>query len=195
MAYVKSIVLGIGIVIVFALVLWQGIEAFYPSPQWEDFCTQQEFTPRLVKPEVTCTSSTELQQQEQQCYTQKGQPIYNYNENGCAMSVKECDFCQRELEEAQLRHAKIVFVISIITGILALIIGYAILSVEPVGSALIGSAVWAIFYGSVVNWHNFSDIWRFVLLFAVLILLIWIAIRLNKRAHYPRYRNFPGRGS
>ncbi len=195
MVYVKNIVLGIGIVIVFALVLWQGIEAFYPAPRWENLCTQQEFTPRLIKPEVSCQSPTELQQQEQQCYNQKGQPIYDYDENGCPINVKECDFCQREFEKAELRHAKIVFVISLIAGILALIIGYAILSVEPVGSALMGSAVWAIFYGSIVNWRNFSDIWRFALLFAVLVLLIWIALRLNKRSHYPRYRNLPGRGS
>ncbi len=180
MIKVKNIVLGIGIVVVFALVLWQGIEAFYPSPKYDDFCSGRIYPEAIpLKENVICTRSQQLIQEEQQCYLQKGSPVYNYDQNGCQISVKECDFCNNEFEKARDKHAKIVFIISLITGIITLFVGYGVLSIEPVGSALIGSGIWAIFWGSVMNWRNFSNIWRFLLLFLTLLLLIWIALRLN----------------
>ena len=60
-------------------------------------------------------------------------------------------------------------------------IGYGVLSIEPVGSALMASGIGALFYGSVRNWENLSDVWRFLLLLVPLILLVWFALRLNSQ--------------
>ncbi|MBS3088731.1 hypothetical protein J4402_03025 [Candidatus Pacearchaeota archaeon] len=179
---IKNLVLGIGIVVVFALVLWQGIEAFYPSPKYDDFCSVNRFDyPKIIPSGIQCASSQQLQAQEQQCYQDKGQPVYEYDDNGCQISIKECDYCNKEYESARDAHSKIVFVISIIVAFIAIIFGYAILSIEPVGSALLGSGIWAIFYGTLINWRNFTEIWRFLLLLIALILLILIAYRLNSQ--------------
>ena len=182
---IKNLILGIGIVVIFGLALWQGIEAFYPSPQYDDFCTPGRFEAYypLKTPAVgeSCTYTQELRDAEARCYSEKGQPIYEYDDKGCYISVRECDYCQRDFEEAQDAHSKIVFIIAVIIGVITLIIGYGVLSVEPVGSALIGSGIWAIFWGSAINWRNFSNIWRFLLLLAALILIVWFALRLNKK--------------
>ena len=183
---VKSVVLGIGIFIVFMLMLGYGIEAFYPSPKYDDFCSAGRFEgpyPAKAYPitgEQNCTFSRQLQEQQDKCYADKGQPIFEYDDNGCTIAIKNCDFCNKEFEEANKAYTKVVFIIALIAGIITLILGYAILSVEPVGSALMASGVGAIFYGSVRNWQNLSDVWRFLLLFVALILLIWIALRLNR---------------
>jgi len=148
---VKNLVLGIGIVIVYALVLWQGVEAFYPSPQFDDYCS--EVIPKPILDE------------------------------GSRVPIKiEDDFkeCREEFNSARDSHSSVVFVIALIVGILTLVLGYFVLSVEPVGSALIGSGIWAIFWGSVINWRNFSNIWRFLLLLFALVLLIWLTLRLNR---------------
>ena len=181
----KNILLGIGIVVVFALALWQGIEAFYPSPTYDDYCKGLYSTyPTPVKPYQepysNCTFSRPLQQESDECTFDGGTAIYDYDDNGCIISIKECNYCNQEFNEADKSHSSKVFFISLIVGILALIIGYSILSVEPVGSALIGSGIWSLFFGSVINWRNFSNIWRFLLLIIALILLIWFALRLNK---------------
>ena len=185
MINVKNLVLGIGIVVIYALVLWQGIEAFYPSPQYDDFCKAGRFdTYYPAKPiavgEPNCTFSRELQDKQNQCYTDKGQPVFEYDERGCTVDVKECDYCQRDFEKAQDAHSKIIFIIAIIIGVITLIVGYGVLSTEPVGSALIGSGIWAIFWGAAINWRNFSSVWRFLLLLVALVLVIWFALRLNK---------------
>ncbi len=180
---VKNLVLGLGIIIVFALVLWQGIEAFYPSPQYNNYCNTSQYSypiPEKYPAAVNCTYSKTLREAEQTCAQNGGQPIYDYNDQGCTSAVKTCDYCNKEFNQAQDAYSKTIFIISIIVGILTLIIGYSVLTTEPVGSALMGSGVWAFFYGSVINWRNLSNIWRFLLLLAALILLIWIAIHINK---------------
>jgi len=74
-----------------------------------------------------------------------------------------------------------VFIISLVVGLMAFLVGHLVLNMEPVGSALIGSGIWAIFWGAVINWRNFSDVWRFLLLLLALILLIWLAIQSNQK--------------
>lgn len=171
----KNIVLGIGIIIVFGLALWQGIEAFYATPQYEDFCGDVR-TAEVIDNQARCEEIggrwNAYETNEPRAVKPSGEIVNGY-----------CDrdyTCRQEYDDARDRHSQVVFIISLIVGIIALIVGYSILSLEPVGSALMGSGIWAIFWGSAINWRNFSDIWRFLLLLLALILLIWFAWHLNK---------------
>ena len=181
---VKNIVLGVGIFIVFMLMLGYGIEAFYASPKYESYCSGAEFRYQgKVYPggiEQNCKFSKSLVEEENACYASGGQPIFEYDNSGCSIGLKECNLCNKEFNDARIAHDKIVFVIALIAGIITLFVGFSILSVEPVGSALMAAGVGAIFYGSVRNWENLSNVWRFLLLVVALVLLVWIALRLNK---------------
>jgi len=161
----KNIILGIGIVVVFALTLWQGIEAFYPSPEYTDYC------PEMRSFEFVNTS--------ERCNELEGKWNSYYPKTEIEGYCDLDFYCREDYNDAQDQRSQRVFFISLIIGIIALIIGYSVLKVEPVGSALMASGIWSFFYGSVINWRNFSDIWRFLLLVLALILLIWLALRLN----------------
>jgi hypothetical protein len=185
---VKNLVLGVGIFIVYLLVLNFGIKAFYAAPQYEDFCSGQQYYypsyPDLAAVKgasgVNCTLSPTPQQQDM-CTRDGGYMVTSsYDANGCAESFT-CDMCNKNLADAQKDYGQKVFIISIIVGIITIIIGFTILSIEPVGSALMASGVGALVYGSMSNWANLSNIWRFLLLLAALVLLVWITIRLNKK--------------
>lgn len=182
---VKNLVLGVGIFIVYLLMLNYGIQAFYPSPQYNDFCKNNPqyyypgSTPVKPAPEINC-SVTPTQQQYDQCSEEGGSLAADtYDANGCAAAFK-CDMCNKDWVDAQKAHSKVVFVISLIVGMLTLLVGWLFLTFEPVGSSLMASGVGAFVYGSIMNWNNLSDIWRFLLLFVALVLLIWIAYMLNK---------------
>ncbi|MBI3334367.1 hypothetical protein HYZ97_02680 [Candidatus Pacearchaeota archaeon] len=165
---VKNLVLGVGIVIVFALLLWQGIEAFYPSPEWDDYCGDV-YQPRTISTEKTSEFVAET---EEQCLLNNGTWRNGY-----------CDYyyeCQQDFDAAQKEHSAVAFWISVIAGVIVLILGFFFLSVEPVGSALIGSGIWAFVFGTVINWQNFTDIWRFLLLLIAFVLLVWLTLRLNR---------------
>ncbi len=178
---VRNLVLGIGIFIVYVLMLVYGIEAFYPSPEYNDFCKGVE-SEKYLRPFDfgNCTFSRAIQEQSDLCYANDGFPDYDYTDAGCVSAVKECNYCAKNFNEVSKEHAKIVFVIALIAGIITLLIGYVVLAIEPVGSALMAAGIGAIFYGSVRNWDNLSDVWRFLLLLVALILLIWIAVRVNR---------------
>lgn len=177
---VKNLVLGIGIFIVFMFVLHNGIRAFYDAPQYEDFCDNNPFIEKPYYFSQNCSYSNELRLQEQECYNLEGYPIYRYDKNGCNISVEKCDFCNRDYENAKKDYNKTIFLISLIIGILVLIVGYAVLYVEPVGSSLMASGIGAVVYGTIVNWENLGNLGRFLLLLLALVILIWIALRLNK---------------
>lgn len=191
---VKNLVLGIGIFVVFLLMLHFGIETFYASPRYDDFCKIGDFSGRYPDKTIpmysgNCSYSAQLREQEQACYNQNGQPVYGYDSLGCSVSVSECNLCNTYFEDAQAKHDKAVFLIALIAGILVLLVGFGILNVEPVGSALMASGVGAIFYGSMRNWANLANIWRFLLLLLAFCLLIGIALRLNKTDKSYRRKN------
>ncbi|MEK6908941.1 MAG: hypothetical protein AABX23_02730 [Nanoarchaeota archaeon] len=175
----KKFILGLGIFIVFALSLFQGLETFYPTPQWDDFCTNHA-GPIGIKEPTSCSNLPDLQTKAEQCWESKGQFVYEYDSNGCAIDGY-CDGCSIDYENALDKHSQRVFIIAILVGILVFVAGLFLLSTEPVGSALMASGIWSVFYGVVKNWRNFTDSWRFLLLFVLLIVLIWVALRFNKK--------------
>jgi len=174
----KNFILGLGIFIVFALVLWQGFEAFYPSPEWSDFCDEgvRSVIPRNL--ETSCTFPEELSIKQNSCEDAKGYFILEYDLAGCPVSG-ECSTCQIDYNEAQEAHSQAVFLVSLVIGVIALAIGFFVLSLEPVGSALMASGVWSFFWGTAINFRNFSNITRFLLLLAVLVVLVLFTLKVN----------------
>lgn len=181
---VKNLILGIGIFVVFLLMLGYGIEAFYPSPKYDSFCQLGLGGSYPINAYdyvgTNCTFNKQLQESADKCMQDSGFPVYDYNDAGCNVAIKECNYCQKNFDEADDSYSKVVFIISLIVGLIALFVGYRYLSVEPVGSALMASGVGSIFYGSIRNWQNLSDVLRFLLLLIALVFLIWIAMRINR---------------
>lgn len=179
---IKNFVLGAGILVIYALALWQGIQAFYPEPEYEDFCDERAVPKRFIGDGgvVGCDSPPGLLDKQQACLDAEGRFVFEYDSDGCPVDGY-CDSCSLEYEDARDVYSRNVFIIALVIAVITFIAGFAVLSVEPVGSALMASGVWAVFYGTVINWRNFGNITRFVILFVVLVLLIWIALRLNKK--------------
>lgn len=186
---VKNLVLGIGIFVVYMMMLVYGIQAVKPSPQYDDFCASTLYegsSPTKGYDASLCKYNRTIEDQASACTAQKGMPIYEYNDLGCARAIKECNMCQTQFMDAQEAYQKTVFILAVIIGIITLLVGFTILSVEPVGSSLMASGIGAIFYGSAQNWVNLSNIWRFLLLVVALVLLVLIAIKNNTASDTPR---------
>jgi len=160
---VKNLVLGLGIFIIFLFVLNYGIKTFYSEPKWEDYCGEVKAIP--LEKNINLT--------QQMCEDQGGEWTQEY-----------CDYyseCQKEYNLKKDSFNMKFFIISLIVGIITIIVGYGILSVEPVGSALIASGIGGIVEGTFMNWEGLSDFIKFILLLLVLIFLIYLAIRTNKK--------------
>ncbi len=177
----KNFILGVGIFVVFALVLFQGLETFYPSPKYEDYCSFRSGP--ILSGKIDCPAIPEIQLKADACWKIKGEFVYEYDTNGCAVNGY-CDDCSINYNNDLDSHSNKVFVISIVIGVIVFVLGLFLLSTEPVGSALMASGIWSVFYGVVVNWRNFSNSWRFLLLFVLLIVLIWVALRFNTKRKF-----------
>jgi len=175
---IKSVVLGLGIIVVYMLALHQGMETFYPTPEYDDFCDVR--VGPLGREPINCQNAPELQRKAEMCYQSKGEFVYEYDLNGCAVDGF-CDDCRIDYESALDVHSNKVFVIAVIIGIVVFVAGLFLLATEPVGSALMASGILSLFYGVVQNWRNFTQAWRFLLLFILLIVLIWVALRFNDK--------------
>ena len=174
----KNFVLGFGIVILFMLVLWQGFEAFYPSPEWGDYCDEGIRRPVPRNLDSVCEFPEEVNVKQASCGKADGYFIYEYDSKGCVVDGV-CDDCQIEYNDAQEARSQVVFLISLVIGIAALVVGFFFLSLEPVGSALMVSGLWAFFWGTAINFRNFSNITRFLLLLAVLVVLVVFTWKIN----------------
>lgn len=171
----RSFVLGVGIFIVYLLALFQGIQTFYPSPQYNDFC---DLSIGKSFPLEGCSFSTELRNKETSCYSLGGNFVYEYGDNGCPVDGY-CDECGISYDRALDNYANRLFLISIVLGIIVLVVGLFLLKKEPVGSSLLASAIFTVFFGVVRNWRNFTESWRFFLLFVLLVALVWLTLRLE----------------
>ena len=181
MIQLKNLILGIAIALLFAFTVGYGINAFYPSPQYDDFCKSAEFS-RPVKIDVgavyrNCTDTYYLYDQ---CYQQNLFPIPSYNENGCVVSI-ECSTCQKDYDASQASYSRKVFIIAGIAGIIAIITGALIPFAVPISSGLMGGGLLSILYGNIVQWRNFDNVMRFIILFAWLVIVLGLAYWINKR--------------
>ncbi len=170
---VKNIILGLGIVVVFGLVLWQGIQTFYPSPEYNDFCDANKGYESIYNA-TSCEANGGK-------WTQDAYPrpeVDNVKVTGYCDNYYQCNL---DYQEANDSWSWKVFIICFVVGLILLLVGLFVSIPEPIGSSLIGSAVLSIFSGSMVNWRNFESAWRFVLLLVVLGLLIGLAIKFNKK--------------
>jgi hypothetical protein len=174
----KNFVLGVGIFVVYLLVLIQGIQTFYPDPDYSDYCGDR-YPKGLGGRGLDCPSTpSEVINQRDSCYDVDGIFIEEYDENGCLIGGY-CDECSIEYEKDTDAYTSNIFLICILIGLVVFFMGLYLLKKEPVGSALIASSIFTIVFGTARNWRNFTESWRFLILFVLLVLLIWFTLKIN----------------
>lgn len=174
----RKFVLGFAIGIVFTLFIFYGIRTFYPEPDWNQMCGRANPYAYPVGKEPGTVDQSRCDSlvgtmDNLSCKSQYKMTYYNSSLN-CYVPV--CNTCQEQFDNAKEKYDSNVFIISIVSGGVALIIGVA-LGVEAVGSGLMFGGVLTIFVGVVRNWGHLGNIAKFLILGAVLAGLIYIGYR------------------
>jgi len=190
---VRNLILGIGIVLVYALLLWQGFSTFYPRPDFESYCGEKEFrVPRSLGEPFDCQTPLEVTTAINLCYEVDNYFHSDYDENGCVIGGF-CDDCNKQYESSRQSHGMIEFVAMLILGIITFTVGYFILSIEPVGNSLIAASIWTVFFGTVSNIEYIGKFFLFFMLLAVFVALIWLAMRFNRKISEKRPNKSPSK--
>jgi len=163
----KKNVLSISIALIFVFFIGYGIETFYDSPEYSDFC---DYSNRPVKLDI---DSKENCLQYNGTWEVYDKPLVDGKTGWCDL-YKEC---QEKYDSVREDYSKNVFIITFIIGIISLFIGSYLINVESVGSGIMGGSTLTIIYGTLIYWSDLNDLLRFVILGIVLGILIWIGYK------------------
>ena len=170
----KSKILTIGIALLLVFFIFIGIETFYPSPKYENFC-KEELNFKSYETQAVCEEA-------------KGKWMENYPKPICPPSEKcpqgYCDiqyFCRKDFEEVNKAYEHDVFLLGVSFGIVLFIIGF-LLQLETVGAGITGGSVIIMTVAVVRYWGNLSDYAKFGILGLALAVLIYIAYKRTTKA-------------
>lgn len=167
----KNVVIGIAIILMTIFVAVYGINTFYSSPEYEDFC--DEIKPvKTINDSVACESiGGKWTPQDIRCIT-----------TPCVQGYCDNDFtCREEYEIAREVYSRNLFLITLPLGIIIIVLGTLIFKLEAVGAGLMGGGVGIVLWG-VGGFWNFADDWlKFLLSLAGLLILIWLAYYFNRK--------------
>ncbi len=169
----KEAAVTVAIAILFTTFVLVTIDAFYPRPEYEDYC---EFKPSRVplnKESVDCDFQTTGL--EDQCYQEEGTPRFDYDDQGCRV-FKECDYCSKEYDNAQEKYSNNLFIILAPLGALAILWG-VYYRPEFLGSGFMFSGIILMFYGTVQNFEDLNKYFKSFVILMELLLVLFIAYK------------------
>jgi ABC-type uncharacterized transport system fused permease/ATPase subunit len=172
-----TILVGVFIAIMVITLFNLLVSYVYEPPAYEKYCNGT-YGLYPVKADynyqANCKFSQELQTEQEKCYGEMGQPVFSYDANGCAVSLKKCDLCPKEFEEAMKKYNRHTFFVFAAIGFILIVVGLFISNLLiqiitlPAGAVLvIESAV-----------RNFDDKLYVIITFSLLIIAaVYLAIK------------------
>ncbi|NQV91089.1 hypothetical protein HQ489_01305 [Candidatus Woesearchaeota archaeon] len=164
----KKFLLTFAIAIIFVFFIGYGIEVFHDPPEYQDFC-----------PEVYHLDNETACQAAGGTWSDGLDP----GVEGIKQPIPaEKRFCSNKLDcyigyqELQDKHDLVVFVVAIIIGILAIVVG-VILNKDAISTGILAGGVLLLLYGTIRYWRHADDVLKFILLGIALAVLIWLGYK------------------
>lgn len=158
----KRVIFSVAIAFISVFFFAYAVQAFYPAPEYDDFCDRSAYQKNIVS-EEGCNEAGGR-------WTEHERDSLNMDISGwCDVNY----FCQIEYDEVRKPYERNVFFANLIIGVIVFVVAF-FLALEAVSSGLMGGAVMLIVYGSMRYWGELSDIWRTSMLGFALAVLIWL---------------------
>lgn len=165
----KNFVLGVAIFILTLFVSMYGINTIYPSPNYEDYCSQ-------TLSQITLKS---------ECVNAGGKWIdYSAEEKPVAGPVGRCEApadCYKKFDDVNENYSKKVFIIAVPLAILIIALGAFIFHLNAVGVGLMFGGVGTLVWGAGGYWRYADNLFKFIISLVGLVILIFLAYWFNKR--------------
>ena len=163
----------IGIVVVLNLFFNYTLSLIYPAPEYEDFCPQSQV---VTVPDTQNECVAQGGQWTDNAYY--GPPSQSYGEASKPVPKGYCDLqftCRQAFENAQDPYNKNVFIVLVVLGALAVLVGNLLKGNEVISNGLALGGVLSFIIASMRYWSSADDLFRVIILAIALGLLIWIA--------------------
>jgi len=160
----KLVIFSVAVAFVSVFFFAYAIQAFYPAPNYEDFCD--------VGNKVFINNSADCESIGGKWTDYEGEAIPVGREGWCDRDFE----CRQKYDSVRKIYERNVFFANLGIGIVVFVVAL-FLGLEAVSSGLMGGAVILIVYGTMRYWGELSDIWRTVFLGIALAILIWLGYK------------------
>jgi len=172
-----TIIIGIFIAIMIITLFNLIVTYFYKVPTYNDFCNGIGASPYTgANPEqcANCTFSTDLQEQTNNCTEANGIAIYDYNDRGCIIDLKECNLCNQNYQNATTVYNRNTFFVYAAIGF-ALIVAGLFISTLLIQIIALPAGAFLVIEAAI---KNFDDKLYIIITFSLLIIAaIFLALK------------------
>ncbi len=160
----KNSLVTIAIALLFVFFIGYGIEVFDATPRYEDYCPKNLYE---MQTQETCEQAGGVWQAYEKRESTMPSP------GGFCSEPQEC---RDAFQDVNSDHDKVVFITSLIIGVIGFITGI-LLKKEIISNGLLGGSVLLLLYGTIRYWQYASNILKFVLLGVALTIVIWLTYK------------------
>lgn len=185
----KKFGVGLAIIIIFNLFVNYGINTFYQSPKYEDFCNSERLKQSLNTREscevVGGLWTENVGYETKRLYApvseltpaEKPIPIVEI-QNQQPSGWCDQDFsCRKNFEGVNNIYRRNVFVVWVIAGIAAIVASFFFTTVQMLSTSFMFSGLLALLIGTIQYWSAMQDYLRFIILGIALSILVYLAYK------------------
>ncbi|PIV31860.1 hypothetical protein COS33_00965 [Candidatus Wolfebacteria bacterium CG02_land_8_20_14_3_00_37_12] len=188
----KKFGIGLAIVIVFNLFINYGINTFYKSPKYEDFCNPERLKQSLNTRE-SCevvgglwTENVGYETKRLYAPISESAPLMPAEKPIPIVEIQNqqpsgwCDqdfSCRKDFDKVNDVYRRNVFVVWIIAGIAAIIASFSFTAVQILSTSFMFSGLLALLIGTIQYWSAMQDYLRFIILGIALGILVYLAYK------------------
>ncbi len=171
----QQIILGIGIIVLLVAFILYGLEVFFPTPQYDEFCDYH------AKPRPYYEEPTQeiCEKGEGRWFPREGPCPAVMPEKGVSCPAGYCDFdfyCRQDFDKAQEKQSRMILLLTSIIGV-GLIIAGLFVKISVVSNPLMIGGIIVFFRGVMGAWNFLSKYLQLFLLGALLAILLWVAYK------------------
>lgn len=174
------ILFGVFVAVMLTIFVNLVVSYLYEGPVYEDYCANSFSGPYPIKYGVdtsscqNCTFSKDLQEQVANCEQGGGMPVYDYDSKGCTSSLKDCDVCSKEFDQAAKEYNRKTFFIYASVGFVLIVFGLFI-SVLLLQIVLLPAGAFLVIESAT---KNFDDKLFVIIVFGLLIVAaLYLALK------------------
>lgn len=175
--FALTIILGIFIAIMLTVLVNLTVDYIHPGPEYDTFCkgAMAYAGPYIGEIKGTsCSFNKAVQDSAEACLNDGNTPIYEYDNNGCVISLKDCNDCQKRFDDNMKEYNRVVFFVFAAIGFILIAAG---LFVAPLllQIALLPSGAILVIESAM---RNFDSKLLVIIVFALLIVAaIYLALK------------------
>ncbi|MFH1509458.1 MAG: hypothetical protein ABIE68_04805 [bacterium] len=164
----KKIILVLGLIVILNLFIGYGVSTFYDSPNFEDYCPR-ELSAKNLTNEESCEEEGGL--------WSNFDSAREKEDIGADGYCDETYTCSVDYDTERDLYNRNAFVIHVIAGMIAILIGFFMIKTGPVSIGFSFGGLLSLVIGTMRYWSAMDDYLRFTILGLTLALLIWIGIK------------------